>query len=235
MNDNLYERIVNADEKESLRDIFASLNLFDGYAIIDRLEHSDGVKDKIIKYICFCYSYQSPLLKSKDEIANKKKILDKVGLEGTNDFINLIINNQDENINMFIGWWLDINDDPDWDLYISIRDFIADQLLFIREGLFLVFTGDDPKKAQWFMKNLKKDIELKGKAMQNVYKASEMLKDLKKKLDVKYEFLESKVKKDVSEFFGGSTNWAERRAKKNREKKTYESSKKNSFTPLPQG
>lgn len=225
----LYERIINASDP--LRDIFYSLNLADGYGIIDAMEVGDDVKDKVIKYVTLCYSYQSPMLKSKDANENKRKILNKVELHGTDAFITSIIKNQDENINLYIRWWLDINEDPDWALYTSGLDFVADQLLFVREGLNITYTGDNPKGAALFIKNVKKDSDLKAKAWFNADKAIDRLKEIKKSLDMKYEFLEGVVKKDVPEFFEGTLNWAERRAKKNREKQ-YASSTKNSHPPL---
>lgn len=233
MSSTFYERIVNCGD-EPLRDIFSSLNYGDGYAIMDRLDISDKAKDKIIKYVVYCYSYQSPMLKSKDTTENKKKILSKVHFDSTADLAeSTIIKNQDENINFFIKWWLDANDDPDWALYISGMDFVADQLLFVREGLQITYTGDNPKEASAFIKNTKKDSELKAKAFFNACKAIDKLKELRKSLDIKFEFLEGLVKKDVPEFFEGTMNWAERRAKKNKEK--YESSTQNRFTPLQKG
>jgi len=234
MNTTFYERIVNCGEDESLRDIFNSLNFSDGYGIIDRLKESDDAKDRIIKYVVYCYSYQSPMLKSKDVTENKKKILHKVGLSGSK-VSELIIKNQDENINYFIRWWLEVNEDTDWALYSSGMDFVADQLLFVREGLHITYTGDDPKKAASFIKNVKKDSDLKAKAWFNADKAIERLKEIKKALDIRHEFLEGVVRKDVPEFFEGTINWAERQAKKNREKQYNESRKKDSNTALQKG
>lgn len=230
----LYERIVNCGEDESLRDIFSSLNLADGYGIMDKIDAKDHVKDRLIKYVAYVYSYQSPMLKSKDVTENKKKVLQKVGLDSTGDFAVAVIKNQDENLNLYIRWWLDVNEDADWALYTSGQDFVADQLLFVREGLDIKWTGDDPKKAQWFIKNVKKDSDLKAKAWFNADKAIERLKEIRKSLDVKYEFLEGVVKKDVPEYFEGTMNWAERRAKKNREKHNHESSRKERNLALPQ-
>ncbi len=226
MND-LYDRIVNADEDEDFAAVFSSLNL-KGWKPLNDIGENVLYRNKVVRYIAYAYSYQSRMLRaSKDRWEVKKKIAEKVGID-TDDFG--VLKNQDLNVNAFIKWYLDENEHPLWAAYISGKDFVADQLMLVREGLFVQYTGDNEKEMAKFIKNVKKDSELRSKAYFNARKAIEQLNQDERELEKAHEYLEGIVKKEVPEFFEGNLNWAEYQAHKL--KKQNESNKKQSHPAL---
>ncbi len=210
-NEDLYQRIVTAKEDEDFKDIFSSLNLYEGYSYIDQIECNEDTKNKLIRYTAYCYTYNSSMLRKHkdDRTSTKISVMQKVGIEPTTEFAIAILKCKDENFNAYVKWWLHELHDLLWAVYISGIDFIEDQLMFVREGLHIEYTGDNAKMAALFIKNVKKDSELKAKAYFNARKAIEQIDADKKEIERKLEFLEGHVKKEIPEFFEGKVNWAE--------------------------
>lgn len=228
MNNDLYSRIVNAGEDEIFADIFSSLNL-KGWQCLNEIGENEIYRNKVVRYVALAYSYQSRMLRSsKDRWDVKKKIAEKVGID-ISDYG--VLKNQDINVNSFIKWYLDENEHPLWATYISGRDFVADQLMIAREGLFIEYVVSTPKEEAQIIKTVKKDSDLKSKAYFSARKAIEQLNKDEKELEKALEYLEGVVKKEVPEFFEGNINWAERQAHLLR-KKQHESNKKQSYPAL---
>lgn len=216
MNEGLYKRIASAKD-ESFRDIFDSLNL-DGYKYIDILKFDDVTKDKIVKYVALAYSYESPLIrKSKERRENKSTILKRVGLDLSEDYVKEIFANRNENVNHFISWWFIETQHPLWQTYLSAVDLSAELFEFARTGLQIDFTGD-AKGLKAFMKQMKSDIELKGKAHVLARKISAEAETDLKELQSMYELPENIINDEVPMTFEGSRNMAEFLAKKYRQK-----------------
>lgn len=228
MNKDLYTRIVNATEDEIFSDIFSSLNL-KGWQALNDIGENEMYRNKVVRYVAYAYSYQSRMLRvSKDRWEVKKKIAEKVGIDAS-DFG--VLKNQDININAFVRWYLDENEHPLWATYISGKDFVADQLMIVREGLFIEYVVSTTKEESQIIKSVKKDSEIKSKAYFNARKAIEQLNQDEKALEKAFEYLEEIVKKEVPEFMEGNVNWAERQAHKIRNQKN-ESNKKQSHPAL---
>lgn len=205
----LYERITTASEDESFRNIFQSLNL-SGFQYLEAVETDDDTRNKIVRFVCYSYSFQSSLLQpTKDRNEVKQQIARKVGLKLTDQLTKDIFKMQDENVNQFVKWYLDENYDPLWATYISGLDFVADQLQFVREGLKITYTGDNPKAAANFIKAVKKDSDLKSKAFFAAREAVTQLEADKRELDKRHNPLEKILKEEMPSYFNGSMNTQE--------------------------
>jgi len=232
--DSLFDRIRTAAPSESIRDIFSSLNL-DGYKFIDELTYSDEVKDKIVRYVVFAYSYQSALIrKSKDRKENKKTILKKVGLDINDDYVKKIFVNRNDSVNHFITWWFLETQHPLWQTYLSAIDTASELFEFSRSGLEIEYTGD-AKGLKAFMKQMKADIKLKGEAHMLARKiSSEAAVDLRE-LEAMYELPEKIINDEVPMTFEGSRNMAEFLAKKYRNKHENNRRKPQDYTAIQEG
>lgn len=237
MNDTLYSRITTAKESESFRDIFQALNL-NGFQYLEEVSCDDDTRNKIVRYVAYCYSFQSQFVQtSKDRQESKEKVVRKVGLDPNDKLTKSILNLHEENVNQYVQWYLDENEDPLWTTYVSGLDFVSDQMRFVREGLHIVYTGDNARGASNFIKSVKKDSELKAKAYFNARQAIDQLAADKKELDKRNSAIEKIIKEEVPDFLDRHMNIQEYMVARFRKKNTQHNGNKTSLAnySLPKG
>lgn len=240
MTEGLIHRITSAKKSESLRDIFYSLNLGNGYDLLNEkdfgfelsildgflyLKDKNDFFDKIIRYVAYAYSYDSTLFRrSKDRDENKSHIAKHVGLETTQPLIQELLKNEIPCVNEYIMWWLKETQDPLIARYLSGLDLESEKLKIVREGLRLSFKANDLKEMDVFVKMITKDSKLKTQAFFDAVKIREQADKDYTEYQRKYEALENIVKKEVPNAFDGKGNIAEWLANQNEKKAKQKSS-----------
>ncbi len=227
MKQNLYDRLTTSKD-EPFRDIFASLNL-SGYALLDDINCDDELKDNIVRYIIFAYSYDSEMLRTHKERSKVKELIaNKVGLSLIDRLVIDVLKNKNAPTQKFITWWLNEYEHPLWRRYISGLDLEAEKLEIMRTGLDMTISGTT-KEIERAVKQLTKDSKLKTQAFQDVVLIRKQLDEDKAKLDQTQGFMEGIIKKEVPEAIGIYDSWAEYLVAKNSQKS---SSPKINLVPL---
>jgi len=206
----LFESISELSVSDSFELHFKILGLEKGWTLIDKLECEDEIKNKLIKYVCYAYSYESPLLKKhKDRFELKTKICEFVELN-IDDFILDCIRNQNSAFVKYITWYLREAKDRDSAIMISLEDSMFALLELARDGIDYKLNITSAKDAERALKIfLKNEVLIKGQAIKQAMDLKNQIEGLQKKLEKNYEYLYNAIKSESAEL-ASNLGWAER-------------------------
>ncbi len=210
----LFDAISTLDVSEDFSIHFQSMNLNKGWKLMEELDCSDMVKNLLVKYVAFCYSYESPLLKKKRErLENKLNVCNYLELE-VNDFVLECVQNANTKFNKYISWYLRESQDRDFALLISAEDLYFELLEVSRNGIEKVVIAKDEKTAEKVMKMFGRvEINEKAKAYEQAMKVKASMESQERQLEKNYEYLHKTLKNESNEF-ANSLGWAERQVLK---------------------
>lgn len=205
----LFEAINDISVDDDFSVHFSYLNLSKGWNLIKKIEADQTTRNKLIKYVALCYSYESPLLrKKKERWSNKIAVCDMLQLDMDSYVLGCIENKNDE-FNRYISWWLRTSQDREFALVISAEDLMYELLEVARQGIEKKIVATSSKDAERALKIFSKtEVIIKADAFDRAMKVKENIESQLKTLEKNYEYLYKAVKEDSPDI-SGNMNWAE--------------------------